>query len=115
MTTPATNLAPPSITAPLQITIPKGSPTFAINIDGSVLPCTVAQWWVTPMGGSTVKSPLVTTYVPANLDPTDAAIHLSATIPAADLAAAESAQIVLFTLQPPAGGQTSNAIAVTIQ
>jgi hypothetical protein len=67
------------------------------------------------VNGSAVKSPLVTTYVPANLDPTDAAIHLSATIPAADLVTAESAQIVLFTLQPPAGGQTSNAIAVTIQ
>ncbi len=111
MTTPATNLAPPSITAPLQITIPKGSPTFAINIDGSVLPCTVAQWVV---NGST-KSPLVTTYVPANQDPTDAAIHLSAAIPAADLVTAGPAQIVLFTMQPPAGGQTSNAIAVTIQ
>ena len=114
MTTPATNLAPPSITAPLQVTILKGSPTFAINIDGSVLPCTVAQWWVT-QNGNTVKSQLVTTYVPANLDPTDTAVHLSATIPAADLVAAESAQIVLFTMQPPAGGQTSNAIAVTIQ
>ena len=110
MTTPAANLAPPSITAPLQITIQKGSPTFAINIDGSVLPCTVAQWVV----GST-KSPLVTTYVPANQDPTDAAIHLSATIPAADLVTAGPAQIVLFTMQPPAGGQTSSAIAVTIQ
>jgi|SRR5579872_6694181 len=114
LTTPATNLAPPSITAPLQLTIPKGSPTFAINIDGSVLPCTTAQW-VTQVNGSAVKSPLVTRYVPANQDPTDAAVHLNVTIPAADVVAAGSAQIVLFTPPPPAGGQTSNAIAVTIQ
>jgi len=117
MTTPAANLPSPSITAPLQITIPKGSPTFAINIDGSVLPCTVAKW-VMQVNGNTLTSPLVTTYVPANQDPADAAIHLSATISAADVLAAGSAQIVqivLFNLQPPAGGQTSNAVAVTIQ
>jgi hypothetical protein len=114
MTTPGTNLLPPSITAPLQMTIAKGSPALAVNIDGSVLPCTVAQW-VTQVSGSAVKSPLATKYVPANQDPTDAAVHLSVAIPAVDLVAAGSAQIVLFTLPPPAGGQSSNAILVTIQ
>ena len=114
MTTPATNFAAPSITAPLQITIPKGSPSMTINIDGSVLPCSVAQW-VTQVSGSAVKTPLPTVYVPANQDPNDASVHLSATIPAVDLQMAQSAQIVVFTLAPPAGGQTSNAISVTIQ
>jgi hypothetical protein len=105
------NLAPPTITKPSQISIPKGSPTFTLTIDGNVLPCTIAQWIAQ---GSTAATPLVTTYVPANQDPADAAIHLTATIPAADVQAAGSAQIVLFNPQPPAGGQTSNAIAVTI-
>jgi hypothetical protein len=36
-------------------------------------------------------------------------------IPAANVVAAVTAQIVLFNLEPPAGGQSSNAIAVTIQ
>src|SRR6202790_4478282 len=114
MTTPGTNLAPPSITAPLQITISKGSPTLSVNIDGNVLPCTVAEW-VTQASGSAVISPLTTRYVPANQDPADAAVHLSVAIPAANVVAALPAQIVLFNLEPPAGGQSSNAIAVTIQ
>jgi hypothetical protein len=114
MTTPGTNLVPPSITAPLQITIPKGSPTLSVNMDGNVLPCTVAEW-VTQASGSAVISPLTTRYVPANQDPADAAVHLSVAIPAANVVAAVTAQIVLFNLEPPAGGQSSNAIAVTIQ
>ena len=114
MTTPATNLAAPSITAPLQLTIPKGSPTFAINIDGNILPCTVAQW-IAPGTGGNVTTQLVTGYVSANQDPTDAAVHLNVTIPAGDVVTASSAQIVLFTMAPPTGGQTSNAVAVTIQ
>jgi hypothetical protein len=111
MTTPVTSLSPPSITTASPITVPKGSPTFTLRVDGSFLPCTVAQW--VTMG---VTTTLATTYVPANQDPADPAIHLAATIPAADLVAAGSAQVVAFTRPPPSGGQTStNAITVNIQ
>ena len=113
MTTPMANLALPTITAPSQLTIPKGTPTFTIKIDGGVLPCTVAEW-VVQVGGTPVTSLLGTAYVSANQDSADPAVHLVATIPAAFVQAAGSAQIVSFNLQPPAGGRTSNPIPVTI-
>jgi hypothetical protein len=115
MTTPGTNLPAPSITTASTITMSTGSKTFTLIIDGTFLPCTVARW-VTQVSGSTIISPLATTYVPANQDPADTAIHLSAIVPAADLVAAGSAQVVVFTLPPPSGGGTStNAITVNIQ
>jgi hypothetical protein len=114
MTTPGTSLPAPSIATASSITMPVGS-TFTLIVDGDFLPCTVAQW-VTQMNGNTVISPLATTYVPANQDPADTAIHLSAIVPATDLVAAGSARVVAFTLPPPLGGQTStNAITVNIQ
>lgn len=114
MTTPATKLNAPSM-ASSSLVIPKGSPTFSVSIDGGILPCTVAQW-IVQVNGNSVVMPLVTTYVPAGQDPTHPALHLAVAIPAAFVQAAGTAQIVLFNLPPPAGGQTStNAISVTIQ
>jgi hypothetical protein len=113
LTTPMANLAAPTITKPAQLSIPKGSQTFTLMIDGNVLPCTVAEW-ITQMSGNTVTTPLVTTYIPANQETADTTVHVDAIIPAAFVQAAGSAQVVLFNLQPPAGGQSSNAIAVTI-
>jgi hypothetical protein len=113
MTTPTTSLPPPSIITASSITVPSGSrsQTFTLRIDGSFLPCTVAQW---QENGS--SSTLATTYVPANQDPADTAIHLDATVPAANTFAAGSAKVVAFTLGPPSGGQTStNAVTVNIQ
>jgi hypothetical protein len=116
MTTPGTSLPAPAITTASSITVSSSKPqTFTLIIDGTFLPCTVAQW-VTQVNGNTVISPLATTYVPANQDPADPAIHLSAIVPATDLVAAGSARVVAFTLPPPLGGQTStNAITVNIQ
>jgi hypothetical protein len=114
MTTPLTSLPTPTITTPSPITVKMGSPTFTFVIDGSVLPCTVAQW-ITPGSGGAVTSPLVTKYVLANQETADPAIHLDVTIPAAFVQTAVSAQIVLFTLPPPAGGHTSNVILVNVQ
>jgi hypothetical protein len=115
MTTPGTSLPTPTITASSTIAVSAGSKTFTLIVDGTFLPCTVAQW-VTQVNGNTVISPLATTYVPANQDPADPAIHLSAIVPATDLVAAGSARVVVFTLPPPLGGQTStNAITVDIQ
>ena len=115
MTTPGTSLPTPTITASSTIAVAAGSKTFTLIVDGTFLPCTVAQW-VTQVNGNTVISPLATTYVPANQDPADTAIHLSAIVPATDLVAAGSARVVAFTLPPPIGGQTStNAITVNIQ
>ncbi len=116
MTTPGTSLPAPSIATASSITVSTSKPqTFTLIVDGTFLPCTVAQW-VTQVNGNTVISPLATTYVPANQDPADPAIHLSAIVPATDLVAAGSARVVAFTLPPPIGGQTStNAITVNIQ
>jgi hypothetical protein len=115
MTTPGTSLPAPTVTAASSITVPAGSKTFTLTIDGTFLPCTVAQW-VTQVSGNTIISPLATKYIPANQDPADAAIHLSAIVPAADLVAAGSAQVMAFTLPPPSGGHNStNAITVNIQ
>jgi len=115
MTTPGTSLPAPSIATASSITVSAGTNTFILIVDGTFLPCTVAQW-VTQVNGNTVISPLATTYVPANQDPAHTAIHLSAIVPATDLVAAGSARVVAFTLPPPIGGQTStNAITVNIQ
>jgi hypothetical protein len=112
MTTPGTSLPAPSISTASSITMPAGSPTFTLIVDGAFLPCTVAQW----VNASKVISPLATTYVPANQDPTDTAIHLTAIVPATDLVTVGSAQVVVFNLPPPTGGHTStNAITVNIQ
>ncbi len=111
MTTPTTSLPPPSITTASPIAVPKGSPTFTLRVDGNFLPCTVVQWQA---NGSSVTSTLATTYVPANQEPADPAIHLDATVPAADLVAAGSAQVVAFT-RPPGGGTSASAITVNIQ
>jgi hypothetical protein len=115
MTTPLTSLPTPSITTPSPITVKVGSPTFTLVIDGNVLPCTVAQWITPGSGAGTVTSSLVTKYVPANQESADPAIHLDVTIPAAFVQTAVAAQIALFTLPPPAGGHTSNAIMVNVQ
>jgi len=109
MTTPTTNLPLPTVTAPSQISVPRQSQTFTLRIDGSFLPCSVAQW-VTP---GNVTSQLATTYVPANQDPVDPAIHLNAIIPASDVFSPGTANITVFN--PTPGGGTSSVIAFTIQ
>jgi hypothetical protein len=109
MTTPATNLPQPSVTAPSQVTVPSQSQTFTLRIDGGFLPCSVAQW-VTP---GNVITQLATTYVPANQDPVDPAIHLNAIIPANDVFSPGTANVTV--INPTPGGGTSSAIAFTIQ
>jgi hypothetical protein len=109
MTTPTTNLAPPTITAPSQISVPRQSQTFTLRIDGSFLPCSVAQW----IAPGNVTTQLVTTYVPANQDPVDPAIHLNAIIPASDVFSPGTANVTV--VNPTPGGGTSSAIAFTIQ
>ena len=114
MTTPGTSLPAPTITTPSPISVKAGSPTFTLKVDGTFLPCTVVQW-VTQPNGSSVISPLATTYVPANQDPADPAIHLDAIVPASDLVGTGSAQVVAFTPPPPSGGHTStSAIVINI-
>jgi hypothetical protein len=109
MTTPTTNLSPPTVTAPSQISVPRQSQTFTLRIDGSILPCSVAQW-VTP---GNVTTQLATTYVPANQDPVDPAIHLNAIIPASDVFSPGTANVTI--INPTPGGGTSSPIAFTIQ
>ncbi len=112
MTTPGTRLPPTNIGASSSIAMSAGSNTFTLIVDGTFLPCTVAHW----MTATKVVSPLATTYVPANQDPADTAIHLSAIVPATDLVAAGSFQVVVFTLPPPSGGDTStNSVTFNIQ
>jgi hypothetical protein len=86
-------MVPPAGTA---TSIPAGSPTFTLTVNGSAfVPCSVIQW------GSSAQT---TTYVSAN--------QLNATIPSGLVFAAGSVNVTVFTLAP--GGGTSAPITFTI-
>lgn len=101
ISTPATALAAPSISALSQASAPAGSSPVTLTVTGTnLLPCSVVQW-VSP---GNVKSALTTTYV----SPT----QLTATIPATDFLAAGTATVDAFTQGP--GGGTSSGISFSI-
>jgi hypothetical protein len=93
MTTPmtsATFLPAPTITSLPTTSVPAGTPTFTLVVmGGSFVPCSAVQW---------NGSPVATTFVNAT--------QLNATIPAADVFPAGTANVTVFTL-PPGGGTTS--------
>ncbi len=101
MVVPATDLAAPAIASLSQTSAAVGSPSITLTVTGSnILPCSVVQW----VDSGSVTSSLATTYI----SPT----QLSATLPAADLLAAGTAHVVVFTLGP--GGGTSGGITFDI-
>ena len=102
MTTPMANLPSPAISSLSPMSIAAGSATFTLVVTDSVpgtsfVPCSVVQW-----NGNARP----TTFVNA--------AQLNAVIPAADIISAGSAPVTVFTLAPPAGGQTSNPVTFTI-
>jgi hypothetical protein len=102
MTTPMANLPAPATSSLAPTSIKAGSATFTLVVTDSVpgssfVPCSVVQW-----NGNARP----TTYV--------SAAQLNATISAADVISAGSAQVTVFTLAPPAPGQTSSAVTFTI-
>jgi hypothetical protein len=97
MTTPATSLPSPVIVSLSQTSATHATPTFTLGVVGSsFVPCSVVKW------NGNVKA---TTYV----GPT----QLTATIPAADIFSAGTANVTVST--PTPGGGASGAIAFTIQ
>ncbi len=112
MTTPTTNLPAPGTPSLQQTQAAAGSPAFTLKVDGtSILPCTVVQWQAI---GSSVKSNLATTYVPATQT---VPAYLNAIVPAGDLLAAGDATVFLFTLGPVGGtsaGATFTVSAPTV-
>jgi hypothetical protein len=97
MTTPATSLPPPVIVSLSQTNATHASPTFTLGVTGnSFVPCSAVKW------NGNVKA---TTYV----SPT----QITATVPAADIFSAGTANVTVST--PTPGGGTSGAILFTIQ
>ena len=101
LSTPATALAPPTITSLSQTSVAAGSPALPLTVTGSnLLPCSAIQW----VNTSNVTSTLTTTFVSTT--------QLSATVPAADFLAAGISQVKVFTIGP--GGGTSGQVQFTI-
>ena len=101
LSTPATALAPPTITSLSQTSVAAGSPALPLTVTGSnLLPCSAIQW----VNTSNVTSTLTTTFVSST--------QLSATVPPADFLAAGISQVKVFTIGP--GGGTSGQIQFTI-
>lgn len=103
LSSPTASLPVPVITSLSQTSAAAGSPAFTLGVQGTVLPCTVAQW----TDANHVTTTLATTYVaPAG----GGAASLSAVVPAADLlgaATTQTAQVSLSNLGP--GGDASLA------
>ena len=98
-----TPLPKPAITALLPSNVKVGSAAFLLGVDasgpsgGSLVPCSVVQW---------NGSPRTTTFTsPAGLN---------AAISAADVAAAASIPVTVFTPGDGGGGGTSNALTFTV-
>jgi len=105
MATPTTALAAPGTPALSQTSAAVGSPTQSLTVTGSnILPCSVVQW----VNNGNPPATLPTTYIA----PTSGAASLSVTLPAADLLAAGTAQVVVFN--PGPGGATSNGTPFAI-
>jgi WD40-like Beta Propeller Repeat len=103
--TPTTALAAPGIPALSQTSAAVGSPAQSLTVTGSnILPCSVVQWVINGNAPAT----LPTTYIA----PTSGAASFSVTLPATDLLAAGTAQIVVFT--PGPGGGTSGGTPFAI-
>jgi hypothetical protein len=101
LSTPATALAPPTISSLSQTSAAAGSPALTLTVTGtSILPCSVVQW----VNTSNVATTLTTSFVSAT--------QLSATVPAADFLAVGTAQVKIFTIGP--GGGTSGGLPFSI-